>query len=171
MDISAFFKLSYGVFIVATGHEKKNGFAATTAIQVTSEPNQLLVACNKKNYSAQLIQECKAYSVSVFRQAFTPKTLGNFGFRSGRDIDKFQQCNYVIGKETGVPIVLDDAVAWFECRLVNTFDAGTHLLFIGEVVDAAVLDPTATPLTYAYYHEVKKGTTPANAPHASAKNK
>ena len=68
-----------------------------------------------------------------------------------------------IGK-TGAPILLQDSLAWFECRVLQTIDVGTHLLFIGEVVDADVIDQSQPPLTYAYYRDVKKGKSPKNAP-------
>jgi rubredoxin len=66
--------------------------------------------------------------------------------------------------ETGVPIVLDDAIAFLECRVVQTHDVGTHWLFIGELVQSDVLDNTMEPITYLHYKEVKKGLAPKNAP-------
>jgi len=66
--------------------------------------------------------------------------------------------------ETGVPIVLNDAVAIFECRLTDTVDAGTHLIFIGEIIHSEVIDGSAEPLTYLQYRKVRKGSAPKNAP-------
>ncbi len=48
--------------------------------------------------------------------------------------------------------------------MVQTFDAGTHLIFIGELVNAEILDDSKEPLTYSYYRQVKKGVAPKNAP-------
>jgi rubredoxin len=51
-----------------------------------------------------------------------------------------------------------------ECKLVQTFDVGTHFIFIGELLQSEVIDDMAEPLTYAYYRKVKKGFAPKNAP-------
>jgi rubredoxin len=40
---------------------------------------------------------------------------------------------------------------------------GTHTIFIGELVGADVVSE-GEPMTYAYYHQVKRGTTPRSAP-------
>jgi rubredoxin len=60
--------------------------------------------------------------------------------------------------------MLTDAMACFECRVVNAVDAGTHILYIGEVVEAELLDPRKEPLTYAWYRNVMKASAPPNAP-------
>lgn len=165
MDNKAFNQLSYGVYIISSGcADEKNAFVGTTAIQVSSDPTHIAVACNKNNHTAKFIEVFKNFSVSVLKLDYTPSVLGNYGFHSGRDINKFEHTNYILGKRTNVPIVLDDAIAWFECKLVQQVDVGSHFLFIGEVVDCASLSDEK-PLTYSYYHEVKKGKTPKNAPH------
>ena len=88
--------------------------------------------------------------------------FGGFGFKSGREVDKFDGVNYKTGT-TGAPIVTDNSVAWYEAKVKNEVDVGTHTIFIGEVVDADVLSEEP-PMTYAHYHEVKRGTTPKTAP-------
>lgn len=77
-------------------------------------------------------------------------------------MDKFEGINFKIGK-TGARIVLDNTVAYFEAEVINEVDAGTHTVFIGKVVDAEVLDE-GEPMAYAFYHEIKGGTTPQSAP-------
>lgn len=170
MDYSTFSKLSYGVYVIGNGvRGEQNAFVATTAFQVTAEPPKIAVACNKNNFSAGLIEKHGAFSVSALKQDFRPAVLGNFGFQSGKTADKFVNANVIYGEKTGVPIVLDDCAAWFECKLVDKIDVGTHLLYVGEVVEMQMVDAAATPLTYAYYHDVKRGATPENAPHSTAK--
>ena len=166
MDINTFSKLSYGVYIVSSGNkDRQNGFIATTVMQVTVEPVQIIVACNKNNFTANLIRESKVFSASVIKQEYKPTTLGTFGFRPGKDFDKFEHCKeFFFGEHTQTPIVTEDCLAWFECRLVDEFDVGTHVLFVGEVLDAQIIAENEQPLTYAYYHEVKKGVTSKNAP-------
>ena len=87
--------------------------------------------------------------------------IGNFGFRTSSDYDKFAK--YEMRETTlGMPYVPEHAAALFSCRLIDTVDVGTHLLFIGEVEDAERLSGE-TPLTYDYYHKVLKGKTPPKA--------
>ena len=166
MDTNTFSKLSYGVYVVASGNrEQQNAFIATTVMQVTAEPAKIMVACNRQNFTAHLIRESKAFSASVLRQNYQPTTMGTFGFRSGKDFNKFEHCNeFIFGENTQTPVVLEDCMAWFECRLVDEIDAGTHILFVGEVLDAQITAENELPLTYSYYHEVKKGVTAKNAP-------
>ena len=90
------------------------------------------------------------------------KFIGTFGFKSGRDIDKFEGINYRLGK-TGQPIVLDNAVGYFELEKIGHMDLGTHTIFVGKILDAQCLSDEP-PLTYAYYHEVKKGYASKAAP-------
>lgn len=166
MNKNTFSKLNYGVYIVASGNEKQqNAFIATTVFQVSSEPAKIIVACNKNNFSTQIIRESKVFSASVIKQNYKPTTIGTFGFRSGKDFNKFEQCkNFIFGKNTQTAIVLEDCLAWFECKLIDEVDVGKHILFIGEVLDAQIIDENELALTYSYYHDVKKGVTAKNAP-------
>ena len=166
MDLNAFSKLGYGVYVVASGNkERQNAFIATAVMQVTAEPAKIVVDCHKNNFTANLIRELQAFSVSVVNQTYKPTTIGTFGFRSGKDFNKFENCKEAIfGNNTQVPIVLEDCLAWFECKLTNEMDIGTHVLFVGEVLDAQITAENEVPLTYSYYHEMKKGVTAKNAP-------
>jgi rubredoxin len=78
-------------------------------------------------------------------------------------MNKFENVN-TITAQTGAPIVTDSSVAWFDCKVVETHEIGTHILFIGEVIDYDVIDEEANPMTYAYYHKVRKGLSPKNSP-------
>ncbi|MDR1181963.1 MAG: flavin reductase family protein [Bacteroidales bacterium] len=165
MDINSFSKLTYGVYIISSEDgEKKNAFVATAVFQVTAIPEKIAVAASKDNYTTALIQKKKAFGISVLKQHYAPITIGNFGFRSGRDFNKFEKCKYLVGKITGIPIVLEDTLSWFECILEQEIDLGTHVLFIGKVADCATVSEEDIPLTYQYYHEIKRGITPENAP-------
>jgi rubredoxin/flavin reductase (DIM6/NTAB) family NADH-FMN oxidoreductase RutF len=123
----------------------------------------MAISCSKDNYSTSIIQKSRLFSVSILQQEVKPEVIGSFGYRSGADHDKFQDIEYMEGS-TGVPIVTEDAIAWFECEVEQEYDAGTHLLFIGKVINFDIIDPEKNPLTYAYYREVKKGAAPKNAP-------
>jgi len=164
IQFEALFKISYGLYIVSSGNTKRgNGFISNTFFQVTAEPPRFASCCNKENYTAALIRESGAYSVSVLHKDANQDIIGRFGYKSGKDTDKLSGMQVKYG-ETGVPIVLDDCIAFLECKVVQTFDVGTHYMFIGELVQAEILDDTMDVLTYLYYRQVRKGVAPKNAP-------
>jgi len=152
------------MYVVCSGDkEKSNGFISNSVIQVTAEPPQFAVCCNKNNYTSEFISDSGAFSISVLGQNAPADVIGNFGYKSGRELDKLSSTTHYFG-ETGVPVVTEGCVAIMECRLVNTFDAGTHLIFIGELVSSSKLADGSEPMTYAWYRQVKKGLSPKNAP-------
>jgi flavin reductase (DIM6/NTAB) family NADH-FMN oxidoreductase RutF/rubredoxin len=157
MNKSAFFKLSYGLYVVSSGsREKLNGQIANTVFQVTSEPATIGVSINKLNLTHDFIRESKKFSVSILSTAAPMDFIGRFGFKSGRDINKFEGMQYRTGI-TGVPIVTEHCVAMLEAEVIAEFDCGTHRIFLGEVKDCDVLSD-------AYYHAVKGGKAPKTAP-------
>ncbi len=163
MDLHALHKLSYGLYVVCSiKDDKMNGQIANTAFQVTSEPPTVGVSINRNNLTHEYIEESGVFTVSVLRQDTPLNFIGNFGFKSGRDADKLAEVNYKAGK-TKAPVILDNTIACIEAKVINKLDIGTHTLFIGEIADAEVLSEDE-PMTYAYYHEVKRGTTPKTAP-------
>ncbi len=164
MNIEAFFKITYGLYIVSSGSgNKKNGYIANTAFQVTSDPPQIAIACNTDNYTSDIIIESGVFSISVLKEKASSELIGLFGYKSGKEIDKFTSTSHINGK-SGAPIVTEDTIAWFECKLVNQFNVGTHILFIGEIINSDLISDDAVPLTYDYYRNVKKGKAPKNAP-------
>jgi ferric-chelate reductase [NAD(P)H] len=164
ININAFFKVTYGLYIVSSkSKDRLNGFISNSVFQVTAEPNKFAVCCHKNNFTATLIKESSVFSVSVLQKDTKSRLIGLFGYKSGRDVNKYENVDYILGK-TGAPIVIDDTVAWLECNVTQTFDVGTHLLFIGEVISSGMVNAEAEPLTYTYYREVKKGHAPENAP-------
>ena len=164
MDYRPYFKISYGLYIISSGKkDNKTGYIANTVFQVTAEPPRLAVSCSKNNHSAAIIEETGAFGISVLRRDVKPQLFGTFGFRTGKDIDKFENCQYRTGS-TGIPIVEEDSLSLFECKVINSIDLDTHILFIGDVIGQELLNDVEDPLTYAYYQEVKKGKAPKNAP-------
>jgi len=171
MNFEAFFKISYGIYAVCSGSEnKRNGYISNTVFQVTSEPAQFAISCSKNNFTTSIISENKTFSISVLEKDTGPSIIGSFGYRSGRDFDKFKDVNYKTGK-TGTPILLDNTIAWFDCKVVNSFDMGSHILFIGELIDSDLCNAEKEELTYSYYREFKKGKSPKNAPTYIDENK
>jgi len=164
MEIQAFFKLSYGLYIITSkSGDRKTGYIANTVFQVTADPPQIAISCHKNNYSAKIIDESKKFAISVLEKETDANLIGLFGYNSGHEKDKFENLEYENGK-TGVPIIRDQSVAYFQCEVVDKFDVGTHILFIGKVVEGELIQGEKDPLTYAYYRDEKKGVAPKNAP-------
>jgi flavin reductase (DIM6/NTAB) family NADH-FMN oxidoreductase RutF/rubredoxin len=164
INYESLFKISYGLYIVSTGDRNYgNGFISNTVFQVTAEPAKFAACCNKNNYTCSLIDKYGCFSISILSQNANPELFGRFGYKSGLNTNKMEGMDIRYGS-TGVPIVSNDCLAFMECKVVEKFDAGTHILFIGELVDAQTLSETGEPITYAYYRQIRKGTAPKNAP-------
>jgi flavin reductase (DIM6/NTAB) family NADH-FMN oxidoreductase RutF/rubredoxin len=164
INFESFFKISYGLYLVSTKYQdKKAGYVANTVFQVTAHPPKFGISCNKDNFTADVLKQSGAFAFSVLGEKASAGLIGQFGYRSSREIDKFKGVNYFIG-ETGSPIITDSCVAWFDCKITDRIDVGTHLLFIGEVIASDLIDIDAKSLTYNYYREVLKGYSPKNAP-------
>jgi len=163
MNTKALYNLSYGLYVVASEKQGKlNAQIANTVIQVTSDPPTIAVSINKQNLTHEFISESKVFTASILSQDTPLSFIGHFGFKSGREVDKLKDVNYKLG-EAKAPIVLDHSIAYIEAKVINQVDVGTHTIFIGELVGADVLGE-GDPMTYAYYHQVKRGTTPKTAP-------
>jgi rubredoxin/flavin reductase (DIM6/NTAB) family NADH-FMN oxidoreductase RutF len=163
MKLKAFHKLSYGLYLIASEYEgKKSGYIANTVFQVTSETPQVAISCHKNNFSTGIILNSGAFSVSVLKKEVNMKIIGDFGFMTSTDINKFSGINYIKGS-SGAPIVIDSSVAWFDCKVVKKIDLGTHILIIGEVIDSDEISDEE-PLTYQYYREKYKMYSPKNSP-------
>jgi flavin reductase (DIM6/NTAB) family NADH-FMN oxidoreductase RutF/rubredoxin len=168
--VKALYKISYGLYVVTSRKgEKLNGQIANTVFQITSEPPTVAVSINKSNLTWEFIKESGVFAVSILCQDTPLDFIGRFGFKSGRDIDKLEGVNYKIG-QTKAPIVTDNAVAYLEVEVSNEMDMGTHTVFAGRIVDAEVLTDEVC-MTYDYYHQIKRGTTPKTAPSYVAEEK
>ena len=170
MNLNALHKIGYGMYIIGSHKgEKLNGQIANTVFQITSEPPTVAVSINKNNLTHEYIKASKVFSASVLCQATPLPFIGGFGFKSGRDTDKLKGVNYKVG-QTGCPLFLDNTTAYLEAEVMQELDVGTHTIFIGKVVAAEVLNENPC-MTYEYYHQVKRGTTPKTAPSYIAKEK
>lgn len=170
MDLKALYKLSYGLYVVTSKKgDRLNGQIANTVFQITSEPPAIAVSINKNNLTWEYIRDSGVFAAAVLVQDTPLAFIGNFGFKSGRETDKFAGTGYRTG-ETGAPLVTENAAAWLEARVIGQLDAGTHTIFVGELAGAEVLSDKPV-MTYEYYHRIKRGTTPSNAPGYIAEEK
>jgi ferric-chelate reductase [NAD(P)H] len=170
MNLNALHKIGYGMYIVGSHQsEKRNAQIANTVFQITSEPPTVAVSINKNNLTHEYIKSSQVFSASVLGQTAPLPFIGGFGFKSGRDTDKLKGVNYKVG-QTGSPIFLDNTVAYLEAEVIQDVDVGTHTIFIGKVVAADILNENPC-MTYEYYYQVKRGTTPRSAPSYIAREK
>jgi len=163
MDLKALHSISYGLYVITSkngGHI--NGQIANTVFQISNDPPTIAVSINHENLTNAFIKKSGLFAVSVLSQEAPLSLIGQFGFKSGRDVDKFMGVNYRTTLK-GLPYPVDDILAFIEARVIQTVDAGTHNIFVGEITQAEVLK-RGNPMTYAYYHQVKKGSTPPSAP-------
>ncbi len=163
VDMKALFNLSYGMYVIGSRiGEKLNGQIANAVMQITANPVTIAVCLNKQNYTSECLDDSGSFSVSVLEDDVPMTFIGQFGFKTGREIDKFANVDYVTG-ELDVPIVKDWSLSGFEAKVIDRIDVHTHILFVGRVVSAEKFKE-GTPLTYANYHLVKKGKSPKTAP-------
>jgi ferric-chelate reductase [NAD(P)H] len=139
-----------------------NGCIINTVFQITPEPLMIAISVNRANLTCEYIAESKVFTVSILAEGTPLEFIGRFGFRTGRDIDKFQDVNYRTGL-TGAPIILDNTVAFIEAEVADTIDVETHTLFIGRIIACEIIDESKVPMTYSYYRDVKGGRTPRTA--------
>jgi flavin reductase (DIM6/NTAB) family NADH-FMN oxidoreductase RutF len=147
MQNVAFTGLVHGVYVITTRlRDRINGMTASWVSQVSLSPLLLMVSIAPSRYSHDLIKESGVFAVNVL--ASDQVDLGKrFGFKSGRQDDKFAGLEH-FPATTGSPI-LPSGYAFFDVKLVNTFPAGDHTLFVGEVVEGRILHPEKQPLVFS----------------------
>jgi ferric-chelate reductase [NAD(P)H] len=162
--------ITYGLYIVTSindGH--LNGQIINTAIQVTSEPPRLAVIINKKNLTHEYITKSKVFAVSILDESAPFTFFGPFGFRSGRDFNKFAKVQYKKGI-TGCPLITEYILSSLEAKVIDMLDVGTHTIFVGDAINSEVIKE-GKPLTYKYYRETLKGKASVNSPEYNSTNK
>jgi len=163
LALESLFKLSYAMCIVSSKKDGRiNGCTVNTIFQLTPEPPMVAVSLNKQSLTHEFITASGVFTVSVLAESTDLEFIGRFGFRTGRDVNKFERLGYRIG-QTGAPIVLDNAVSFIEVEVAEAVDLETHTLFIGKIIACEAIDDSKIPMTYAYYRDVKGGRTPRTA--------
>lgn len=140
-----FRQITTGVYVIGVAHEeRRNAFTAAWVMQVSFRQLLVAVSINPEHLSYPLLMDGRVFSVNVLRRGLM-ELVRHFGAR--REIEKLAGIPWRVGL-TGAPI-LTDALAYFDCRLIDTFPAGDHLLAIGHVLDGALVAPDSIPMSYA----------------------
>lgn len=163
MDKLAFFKLTYGLYIITTQYKEHfAGCVVNTVVQATAEEKpKLLVTVNKDNDTNKTMLKSKKVNISVLSQDADMLLIGKFGFRSSKDFNKLEGTENILGNN-GIPVVTQAVSSYIEADVIGAVDCKTHTVFILEAKDAKILNDKQV-LTYDYYHNVIKGKTPPKA--------
>ena len=144
MQEAAFAALVHGVYVVTTRvGDKINGMTAAWVSQVSLKPLLVMVSIAPPRYTHTLIKESGVFAINVLASDQV-ELAKRFGYKSGRKVDKCAGLDWVPAG-SGVP-VLPQAHAYLDLKLVHTFAAGDHTLFVGEVLEAKILHPESQPL-------------------------
>ncbi len=156
MDEKVMFKLSYGLFVLtAKSQNKDNGCIINTGIQVTVEPNRVVFAVNNSNFTQEMLQDSDQFALSVLSQDAEFSLFRQFGFQSGREVDKFTEFSDFDRAKNGVAYITRGTNAYIAGEIKQRIALGSHTLFIATVTDGQVLSDTPSA-TYEYYHAAIK---------------
>lgn len=152
VDSKALFNIGYGLYVVTTNDGKKdNGLIVNTVTQVTSSPERVAVTVNKANYSHDTIKNTGKMNVNCLSTEAPFKVFEAFGFKSGRDTDKFKDCSPE-RSENGLVVLPRYINSFMSLSVVQYIDLGTHGMFICDVTEAKVISDAET-MSYTYYHK------------------
>ena len=166
LDNDAFFKLSYGLFVLSSRYQEKDNACIVNTVQLlTDNPKRILVSVNKMNYTHELIDKSNSFAVSILSTKCGFDIFKRFGFASGRTVNKF--IDLEVGRtNSNLAYIPHVSNAYLQGRVIGKHDYETHTIFVGEVVEAKVLNNDSS-MTYQYYFdnvkpkpvatEVKKG--------------
>lgn len=155
LDITSLFQLSYGIYLITAHDGDKNaGCLVNTVFQITAEPIRVAVSVSKENQTHEYIRAGGTVAVNVVDEQAESPLLGKFGYRSGRELDKFAglACRR---DENGDMLIEEGIVSQFSCKVLKELDMDTHTIFVCDVTAGQIVK-AGTPMTYNYYREVKK---------------
>ena len=151
-DLTALFNIGYGLYVVTCNDGKKdNGLIVNTVTQVTSTPNRVAVTINKENYSHHIINQTGMMNVNCLSVEAPFAVFEKFGFQSGRNINKFEDCN-VNRSDNGLVFLPRYINAFMSLKVEQYVDLDTHGMFICSITEARVMNQLET-MTYSYYYE------------------
>lgn len=153
MDTKVLFNIGYGLYLLTAKEEDKdNGCIINTAMQVTSEPLQVAITINKKNYTTGMIQRTKKFNLSILDESAPFEIFKNFGYQSGANVNKFENYNDVKRSPNGLFYLTKNSNSYISAYVKQEIDLGTHIMFIAQLVEAEILSEK-TSVTYDFYQK------------------
>ncbi|MBQ4179374.1 MAG: flavin reductase [Ruminococcus sp.] len=149
-DLTALFNIGYGLYVVTSNDGKKdNGLIVNTVTQVTNSPNRVAVCINKQNYSHHTIKQTGVMNVNCLSVDAPFSVFQNFGFQSGKNVDKFADWT-PLRSDNGLVFLPKYINSFMSLKVEDYIDLDTHGMFICSVTEARVLSDKET-MTYTYY--------------------
>lgn len=132
-DPKAMYALSYGLFVLtARRGEQDNGCIINTGIQVTSQPNRVLIAVNKSNFTHDMILETGAFNLSVLTEKADFSLFQRFGFQSAGTWTSSRVFPHP-RTDNGLLAVTEGTSAWLSWQGRVHRGPGHHTLFVADV--------------------------------------
>ncbi len=151
-DLTALFNIGYGLYVVTSNDGKKdNGLIVNTVTQVTNTPNRIAVTINKENYSHHVIKQTGKMNINCLTVDAPFSVFEKFGFTSGRNEDKFKDCE-PLRSDNGLVFLPRNINSFMSLKVEQYVDLDTHGMFICSITEARVISDRET-MTYTYYHE------------------
>ena len=149
-DLTALFNIGYGLYVVTSNDgNKDNGLIVNTVTQVTNTPNRIAVTIHKENYSHHVIKQTGVMNVNCLDTSAPFSVFENFGFRSGRTVDKFEGIED-LRSDNGLRFLPRHINSFMSLKVESYVDLDTHGMFICSVTEARVMGDQPT-MTYHYY--------------------
>lgn len=147
----AFNKITYGLFVLtAKDGNKDNGCIINTVNQLTVFPQTISITVSDSNYTCEMIKKTGRFNISVLNE-YTPfSVFEELGFKSGREVEKFNKNS--ARTKNSIVYLPDVSCAVFSAKVFKEIKLSTHTLFLAEVEEAEVLN-SLPPLSYSYYYE------------------
>ncbi|MBR4961310.1 MAG: flavin reductase [Clostridia bacterium] len=151
-DLTALFNIGYGLYVVTSNDGKKdNGLIVNTVTQVTNTPNRVAVTINKENYSHHVIKQTGKMNINCLTESAPFAAFETFGFQSGRNVDKFADCD-PLRSDNGLVFLPRHINSFLSLKVEQYVDLDTHGMFICSITEARVISDQPT-MTYTYYQE------------------
>ena len=122
-----------------------HGMTVNSFTSVSLEPPLVLVSLERNTRTHALVERSRAFAVSILG-AHQSALSDHFAGRSTETTDRLAGLSTHTAL-TGAPILRDN-IGYLDCRVVAAHPAGTHSLFIAEVVAAQSISDDAVPLVY-----------------------
>ena len=123
--------------VIAIAKDKKGKANPVTlgwTMIASYDPPMMAIGVYKGHYTVKCIRHSKCFTL-VYPSADMAKAALFFGSHSGRDTDKLAELKCKTSPAKKIKsVLLSDAVANFECRLVKQVATGDHITFVGEIV-------------------------------------
>ncbi|MBR7062666.1 MAG: flavin reductase, partial [Clostridia bacterium] len=149
-DLKALFNIGYGLYVVTSNDgTRDNGLIVNTVTQVTNTPNRIAVTINKDNYSHHIIKQTGIMNVNCLSVDAPFSVFENYGFRSGRNADKFEGIAE-LRSDNGLRFLPQYINSFMSLKVEQYLDMGTHGMFVCSVTEARVISKLET-MTYTYY--------------------